>query len=1122
MRTVTSSTGKTEIVTVRRTEWSDSEEINDLISQAVVEVFGRISVINLLEKSNLAVTLSTSKNEVLAHASFSDHPSEDLLNQDCWENLLQGGANKEKLAPLNTLFLRLTVFNAVVDLEHICLLTPNRESLDAALLKVFEPMPVEDVEFSVYICHRIQHCPRLHIRKARVEDHDDLTKIFGEEITPLVDAYGQYFLSELIEAQDTHHHVAVCQNEEAVVGFISVREHVDLKLLDQCFELGAFDGLRKRHPEEPCSEPQEEESQESQLTKEPAGPCSKDPETDTSPNAFCIQLFTIQKMFEMRSADFLPYLFALFPDRDYCVISVPKRSPDFPLLQSFIRVVPRGSSTFPQELYLCHRWGLSRNLEVRVAVSSDLPELLSLTENLSQRHSITEDLDLFLKARKDLDGTALQAFVAVVDGRVIGLIIIRDEENIEFIRAHYDIERFMYFSQHLREEHARVSHFLLSPVLQHRTRHIFREVLRLAHRSCLHYFLYPPQCEGKSPSHPSLSMVLNFMVPVSPRRQIIYPLEELGINAPSRHITKQQASFALYHMNRKLTMEPKVTVNARIVVVGASDTSLAFLETLTFSPHLRFNNIVLISTHGLQDHSSEESTGFLSSSYSPSAQDPSQRCLRSWISVVTGKMKAIERNDKHVELMDGTRVQYDYLMLCTGLQHQLPVLACTITDQRSVNAHRHTCTAPSNLFTLNDHHDCSRAQQWILEHFLHTSGDVVVYGNSIDVFTCVETLVRLKVRGHRIHLLHPPKDDDDSSCFQDTAVECAIRLALDEQEVHTYYNFMLVELNDGQQTDTVTSASFCSDGETLRLECAAFFSFPGKTVDRDAFAAVNDACLVFDGRLVVNNSFQTNDPYIFSSGPLSKASRRCHAEFWSQSCWNSEELGQKLASVILTRCDPTIEHSDTGPDDLQENLIPLYNQAKILGGRVPGGYNYLHVSKPTAIRSNKTSASHKGREMSTGRAETGNYFYLRLSQYDVVESITCLSKYPLPVSNLLCLYGKHQLLLNRLCSRFDDELIPDFYSYFQENWCLALYHDRFTDFQQEVLQIMSSTKVELDSTSMSLPEVLEKLLDDGAESDGLRESFKKSLAPSALKKNLLDFLKYNRNHLTMYARPGLV
>ncbi|CAM4687298.1 unnamed protein product [Leuciscus chuanchicus] len=1180
MSTITSSTGKAESVTVRRTEWSDAEEIDLLIRPAAVAVFGRLNVIHLLEKANLAVTLSTTKSEVLAHASFSDHPIEELVDQACWENLLQNHVDGQKFTPMNTLFLRLfvaqpgfsiggakeivrTVFNAIVELEYICLLTPYRGSLEAALEKIFEPLtPVkEEVQYSAYVCPRHSHCPRLHIRGARVEDLDDIMHIFAEQITPLVESHGPYFLSELIEAEDEENHSVVCESEGAVVGFVTVSGQMDLKLLNQCFELGAFEGLRKTnsaHQEEPPEEPQplEEENhvtdaQESSEAKEPVQVKieSKDEPTgisqleyvessikdavdsnpDRPPNAFCIQLFTMEKKFEMRSADFLPYLFKLFPDRDFCVISVPKLTPDFPLLQSFIRVAPRDTSIFPQELYLCHRWALLRTLEVRVAVSSDIPAIQSLTESLSQRESISEDLDLFLQGRKDQDGTALRAFVAQVEGRVIGLIIIRDEEDIEFIRATFDVERFMYFSHQQREEHGRLSHFLLNPVFQHHTKYILKEVLRLAHKSCLYYLLHPPHYSHKNVSYHSLTAVLNYMVPVSPRRQIIYPLEELGINAPSQQITKQQAHFALYHTNRKLTMEPKVTVNARIVVVGASDTGLAFLEALTFSPHLRFNNLTLISTHGLPDRCSDDNTRFLATSHCYSDQDQAQLSLRSWISVVTGKMKAIDREDKHVELMANGRVNYDYLILCTGQQYQMPSLtSMDVIDQTpsSLNLHhprhRSTWPVPSNLFTLNDQHDCSNLHLWLMDNFVELTGDAVVYGNTIDVFTCVETLMRLGVSGRRIHVVHPPKDDT-SSCFHDGSVDHAVKQALEKEEVQVHHDCLLKQLNDGQHTDPVTSVSFSTDGPTLRLECAVFFSFSCKTVDRDAFKAVNDACLVFDGRLVVDTTFHTNDPSIYAAGPLTKYSRRYHADQWSDSCFNSKEVGQSLASVLLPLCDPTLERPADPPSD-EEQLIPLYTQAKIQGGRLPGGYNYLHVAKPTS-KGHEAPSAQKGRDMVTGRTETGNYFHLHLSQDDVVESITCLSKNALPVSNLLCLYRKHQLLLNHLCSRYQEGLVHDMYSYFKENWCLALYHDRFADFEQEVRQIMDSAKLEGESGSVSIQEALHKIVDDKAESDqltGLSEGFQKSEAYSALRKSVLDYLRYNRYHLTMYARPGLI
>lgn len=71
------------------------------------------------------------------------------------------------------------------------------------------------------------------------------------------------------------------------------------------------------------------------------------------------------------------------------------------------------------------------------------------------------------------------------------------------------------------------------------------------------------------------------MVPVSRRRQIQYPNKTLGANAPAAELQAGSAC-ALMFLNRKLMLEPKITVNARIVVVGASDTGLAYLESLIF------------------------------------------------------------------------------------------------------------------------------------------------------------------------------------------------------------------------------------------------------------------------------------------------------------------------------------------------------------------------------------------------------------------------------------------------------------------------------------------------------------------------------------------------------------
>ena len=53
-------------------------------------------------------------------------------------------------------------------------------------------------------------------------------------------------------------------------------------------------------------------------------------------NAFAIQLFCIDEKYETRSLDFLPRAFEAFPDRDFCLITLPPNVPEFALIQNFV------------------------------------------------------------------------------------------------------------------------------------------------------------------------------------------------------------------------------------------------------------------------------------------------------------------------------------------------------------------------------------------------------------------------------------------------------------------------------------------------------------------------------------------------------------------------------------------------------------------------------------------------------------------------------------------------------------------------------------------------------------------------------------------------------------------
>lgn len=135
-----------------------------------------------------------------------------------------------------------------------------------------------------------------------------------------------------------------------------------------------------------------------------------------------------------------------------------------------------------------------------------------------------------------------------------------------------------------------------------------------------------------------------------------------------------------------------------------------------------------------------------------------------------------------------------------------------------------------------------------------------------------------------------------------------------------------------------------------------FINLSNRGVDYNAFKSINNSFLVFDRRLVINATFHTSDPAICGAGPLTKFSRRYHADEWSHANFNSKEVGRDLAAMLLPLFDPTLEPANE-PTPEMDRLVPLYKQAKIQGMEmsfktmkisclVLRTYNFLFSSPP--------------------------------------------------------------------------------------------------------------------------------------------------------------------------------
>lgn len=61
----------------------------------------------------------------------------------------------------------------------------------------------------------------------------------------------------------------------------------------------------------------------------------------------------------------------------------------------------------------------------------------------------------------------------------------------------------------------------------------------------------------------------------------------------------------------------------------------------------------------------------------------------------------------------------------------------------------------------------------------------------------------------------------------------------------------------------------------------------------DTFKAINDSSLVFDGRLVIDKYYRTQDPFIYAAGSITKYSSKYQTR-WAHAFYDAREVGGKV------------------------------------------------------------------------------------------------------------------------------------------------------------------------------------------------------------------------------------
>jgi hypothetical protein len=874
-------------------------------------------------------------------------------------------------------------------------------------------------------------------------------------------------------------------------------------------------------------------------------------EADEPPfaNAFAITSFCMKADFVSRSDDLLRIAFEEYPQLDYCLFLMPNNSVlsdtvSSKLVRSMVKVNLRLGVSFDQTLFIMHRdyylcksdlFSVNRMDESNeTAVRSFLAPL----DEAESQSAIACSIDGIKCNDLDLKDNPTSVSFAVNLGQdLVGIVCISRKyignDDINWIRSNYKIEEEVNFDRHRARTQAYVTKFLMSPAFSCAARYVIREIMRKAIKSLLYYQdrkdVTPPQ------------EIMDNMLPVMPRRRM-QASDVVNVPLRIRPSEGPGADCPMYYLTKKQINTPKRMNLQRLVIVGGSSASYAFLEKICYLKDINMSNIYFISdmvpasfklaSDSKGGDKDVNSGTVFSEAYSDSitgclspedADDPTLEELYSLgfghrVNLIRGRLTEIDRKSKAVVVSDEMIVEYDVLVISTTTNDKSYMRWPT-----TAKMHVSRCEL-AGIFGIGDAYTDAKALEWMrMTGQDKAKWPIVVYGTGIDLLVAVGKLATLGIPSRRLTVVMP-RDELPENAHANINEVLIRSLRSSGVVIHRGWDISDVELSPNSKVENVTikklDAELTAGGEeyaanTQILPCFSLICCESKNCDPDVFTAINESGIVYDGRIVVDKDFCTVDPYVYAVSDNTRFSR-VHTKSLSHNFRNAQEIGAYAASVVLNKHYHAKVESVPDMYSIAQGAVPGFMKPKSQYGAIAGPRYYFN--------SKLNEELHNCQVLLTGDLQSDRMCALKVDSYGVVVEIAYVGRNPIEARNLSKLVGLHESYLNAAMHMYEQDKVPDWIDFFRNTWATAIYHDKFMDFIEMVHTMLSSDKGTYD--------VLDRVsdaLESSTENDILLETWMKEIGPRGEKLDAntkrivetqtIDYLRSNRHMIDRFYIP---